>query len=280
MRVSLAGLEIDAVSVAGIRTCIQIPSAKVCFDLGGCPPSAARCHTVCLTHPHVDHVGGIAHHMALRALWGMKPARYLVPEPYVADIGVLLDTFRRLDRSDLPAEIVPVSHGDVIPIGKGRRIHVFRAYHRVPTLGYAVEQTRRRLKPELAGTPGKQLAALRAAGEEVHVEHTVVEVAFCGDTNASVLSRQALPRAARVLILECTFLDEAGSGRRAQRSGHVHLRALARKAECFVDNEAVLLTHFSSRYAPKEILDRLDAVLPPELRAKVVPLIQEPMEMT
>ena len=41
-----------------------------------------------------------------------------------------------------------------------------------------------------------------------------------------------------------------------------------------VQNEAILLMHFSARYRPQEILDHLDRELPARLRAKVYPFLQ------
>ena len=41
-----------------------------------------------------------------------------------------------------------------------------------------------------------------------------------------------------------------------------------------MQNEVILLMHFSPRFKPAEILQRLDAELPSQLREKVVPFFQ------
>ncbi|HHO52971.1 MAG TPA: hypothetical protein ENK18_19365 [Deltaproteobacteria bacterium] len=276
MRLSAAGIELDAVSVGGLETCIQVPSWRLAFDLGRCPPSAARQRTVCFTHAHIDHMGGIATHLGLRDLWRMPPARYLVPGEYLEDVQALLALWRRLDRSELPAEIVPVAPGDVIELGRGRRVHVFRSFHRIPTVGYALERTRQKLRAELVGLPGEQIGAMRAAGEVITEEVCGIEVAFCGDTTAAVIDREPLVRRAKVLVLECTFLDEPGSHERALRSGHVDLGAIAERAELLEAVEAIVLTHFSARYHREQICGAIERTLPPELRARVQPLLSEP----
>jgi ribonuclease Z len=270
----LAGIEVDAVSVGGIETCIAIPSWKTCFDIGRCPPAAVSCGRVCFTHGHVDHVGGVLHHASLRDLYGLGPADYLVPEPYLEPFGALLDAARRLSRSELPANIVPVDVGTVVEAGPDRRIHVFRSYHRVPTFGYALEAQRRRLRADLAGLPGPEIALARARGEEVSETFRSLEVAFCGDTLVDVIDREAMVREARLLILECTFADQRVDVDAARRMGHVHLDEIAARAALF-RNEAILLTHFSARHGGAEILRLLDEKLPADLRNRVTPLLRD-----
>lgn len=274
MELSVAGVEVVAVSVGGLETCIEIPSWKLCFDIGRCPPTAARRGRVCFTHGHTDHLGGVGHHVSLRELWGLAPPEYLVPETAVAGFERLLDAFRALDGAALPAKVVPVAPGQVVEVGPERRIHVFRSLHRVPTVGYALERVHRRLRDDLVGLPPQEIGRRRMAGEPVSDERWEVEVAFCGDTLIDVVDREPHVQRARVLILECTFLDDRVPVEKARRSGHVHLDEIVARADRFT-NEAIVLTHFSTRYGPDDILRLLDRRLPPDLRARVVPLLPE-----
>jgi ribonuclease Z len=269
---TIGGIDVVAVSVGGFETCIEVPSWQLCFDIGRCPPSAVKHRRVCFTHSHVDHMGGIAHHVSLRDLLGMPPAEYLVPEPSHGAFCALLDAWRALDRSELPANVRGVTPGDAIETGRDRRIHVFQSYHRVPTVGYALERRSRRLKPELVGLPSDRIVAMRAAGVDIHDEANAIELAFCGDTLIEVVEREEHVRRARVLILECTFLDDRAPVAHARKTGHVHLDEIVERAPLF-GNEAILLTHFSPRYGRSEILAALDAKLPPGLRERVVPLL-------
>jgi hypothetical protein len=57
-------------------------------------------------------------------------------------------------------------------------------------------------------------------------------------------------------------------------NGDVELPKLVEMLDwLFVENEALLFTHFSARYRRDEILRILDARLPPSLRARVTPLL-------
>ena len=268
---TLAGIEIVAVSIGGMETCIEIPEWQLCFDIGRCPPTAVKRKRVCFTHAHVDHMGGVAHHIGLRALLGMPPPTYHLPAQAAPAFADLLAAWRALDASDLPVDVAPVSPGDVVEVGKNRRIRVFKSHHRVPTVGYGLERTIHRLLPELEGLPSDQIAARRAAGAPVTSAEICLEVVFCGDTRIDVVDHEPLVRRAKVLILECTFVPPV-SIEHARRTGHVHLDEIAERADLF-ENEAILLTHFSKRHSPSEIRDAIGRALPEGLRKRVTPLL-------
>ncbi|MEZ4234625.1 MAG: MBL fold metallo-hydrolase [Myxococcota bacterium] len=267
---TVAGIEVVAVSVAGIETCIEIPGWQLCFDLGRCPHTAVRRKRVCVTHAHVDHLGGLVHHVSQRDLLGMPPATYHVPHHAVDGVEALLAGWRGLDRSELPANVVGVRPGDQIEVGSHRRIRAFKSVHRVPTLGYALVRDHVGLLPELVGRPSAEIRARLQRGEPINVPGEQVEVVFCGDTRIDVVDREPMVRRARLLVLECTFLGP-GRHEQARRTGHVHLDEIAERADLF-ENEAILLTHFSLRYGPQEILAAVGR-LPERLRGRVVPLL-------
>jgi len=143
----------------------------------------------------------------------------------------------------------------------------------VPCQGYVVSERRQKLKLEFLGLPGPEIARRRAAGDESLFEEQQTELfGFCGDTLIDVLEREEALRRVKLLVLECSFVDERVSVAEARAMGHVHLDEIVERAELF-GNEAVLLTHFSERYTSEEILAALDKKLPPALRAKVTPLL-------
>lgn len=267
----LLGEPVRAVSVGGLETCIQLPNEKICFDIGRCPPESVRYERVLFTHAHTDHMGGVVHHCASRDMMGMAPPAYFLPAENVEAFGDMLDAWRRLDRSDLPCTVHPVSPGDRIDLGKGRFVDVFRAYHRVPTVGYGVGHTRERLRDDLQGAPRDVIVAKRAAGEDIHQRTEVIEWAFCGDTTLAVLERQQVPRAARRLILEVTFLDDRVSVDASRNKGHIHLDEIVQKAH-LLENEAILFTHVSRRYPNPQIRKILRARLPASLFERVTVL--------
>lgn len=62
------------------------------------------------------------------------------------------------------------------------------------------------------------------------------EVAFTGDTGAELLEQTAPDHDlfnARLLIIECTFLDDAVDQAGARSRGHLHVRDIAQHADKF-----------------------------------------------
>lgn len=270
----LAGIAIEAASVAGVETTIQVPAFDLAFDMGSCTRNASRRSTVAFTHGHVDHMGALATHCATRALVGQPPPTYVVPRVILGDVQALLDAWRRLDFSEMPCSLRPVDPGDAVSLGKGVELRVHRAIHRVPTLAYVVWSRRRRLREDLVGQPPSALTAARARGEDISQLEEFPEFAFTGDTRIELFEWEPVFRRARVLVMEVTFLDGRVSVERARAKGHVHLDEVIDRAGMF-ENRAILFTHLSQRYSYAEGVEILDRRLPRALRERVTLLPQD-----
>jgi len=265
---TLAGIAVDAVSVGGLETCIQLPGMDVALDLGVCPPRAVARSTVLFTHAHIDHMGAVAAHCATRSLMGMKPPTYAVPAERIEPFMELLDVWRRLDGSDLPCEVVAAAPGTELALGKGRVARAARSLHRVPCLSWSIWTRKKKLAPAWVGVPGREIAAARKRGEVVHTQHESCEVAFTGDTLIEAIEREETLRTARLLLMEVTFLDDRVSVASARDKGHIHLDEVIERADLF-ENEHILFTHMSARYGQQEAEEILARRLPESLRARV-----------
>jgi ribonuclease Z len=269
----LAGISIEGLSIGGLETCIDLPELKLAFDIGRCPPAAVARPTILFTHAHMDHMGGVAYHAATRELFGMAPPTYVVPRENAEAFEELCAAWRKLDRSDLPHHTVAIAPGEEHALPNRMVARPFRSPHRVPCQGYALYSKKRRLKARYHGLSSNEIRDLRAQiGDEVTELVETVEIAFTGDTLIEVVEREEVVRKARVLVIEVTFVDDRVSVEECRSKGHVHLREVAERAELF-QNEALLFTHFSARYKSDEIVAALDRELPPELRARVTPLL-------
>ncbi len=264
----LAGIDIDAISTAGLGTCIQFPKLDLCFDMGICPQTAIRLRTVLFTHAHIDHMGGVVQHCASRTMLGMKPARYVVPPEHAEGFHGVLEAWKRLDRNRLVCDIHPLGVGETVALRSGHYAKAFRVSHTMPAQGYVVYRQNQKLKAKYQGLPGPEIAKARRAGHEVTRREDVPLVAFTGDTTADVIDRVADLRRARLLVMELTFVDDAVSAADARTRGHVHIDDLLPRLET-LENQHVLFTHLSARYTHTKASALLQERLPEEWRPRV-----------
>lgn len=272
MVLTLAGHEVEAFSVAGFQTCIELPQLSLAFDIGFCPRSAIGRSSVLVSHTHMDHVASIAHHAATRGLLGMKPATYVVPAVNRSAVEELFAAYAKLDGCEHAHTVEGASPGDRIALTRDIEVRPFFSPHRVPCQGYALWRKFTKLRPELAGRPSEEIGRLRREGHEVSVASEVPEVVYTGDTRIEVLESEEVVRKARLLIMELTFVGDDVDVAGARSRGHVHIDEVAARADLF-ENEAILFLHFSARYTREDIVRALDEKLPAKLRERVTPLL-------
>ena len=272
MHLSVGGFEIEATSVGGVETCYQIPQFGVCLDIGRCPDGAERQSTLLLTHAHIDHAAGLAYYVSLRGLIGASPPRVYCPASAHPALSTILEAWSTLQADTQRCDLIGVRPGDELPLGKAAFARAFRSPHRIATVGYTLFTRTRKLLPELAEEPQDAIRDRARAGEIVTREVITPQICFPGDTLIEVLESEPTVTTARVLLLECTFVGDKVSPDKARRSGHVHLDQIAERAH-LLDNEVVVLTHFSRRHAEEEIRAEVQAKLPESLRARLVLLL-------
>jgi ribonuclease Z len=255
-----------------VETCIQLPQFHLCFDIGRCPKGAVNQPRVFLTHAHIDHAAALAYHASMRDLMGMNPPTYYVPRENLADFEELFRVWRRLDRSEMPCNLIGVGPGDVVKLSQHRRVEVFHSPHRVTCQGYAVIGQRQKLKPEFAGLPEQEIIALRKEKAPITEAVEGIEVAFTGDAVIDVVDREKLVREANLLIMEVTFIGEDIPPPKARARGHIHLDDVVARAERFQNNH-ILFTHFSARYSPEQVRETLAKKLPDSLKERVTALV-------
>jgi ribonuclease Z len=215
---------------------------------------------VALTHGHSDHVLGLPGFIASRKFAKgaqEKPLTVVFPEANSGVLAMRELLARMWSASAFPVTWEPVRAGGEFRLGRTRVLRAFATSHggSEPTLGYAVLEERRRLKPEYAGLSEREIRDLvRQGGRDVLMEaYRHVRFAHSGD---AMPIDPAVVAGADLLVHDATFLD-AGD-----RKWDIHAtteEALevgrAAGAGCLV------LHHLSIRY------DRAEAL--PVLRAQV-----------
>jgi ribonuclease Z len=99
---TLSGYKIEGVSVGGQETCIVLPQLKLAFDSGRCPQRCVYADTMCLSHTHMDHVGGAGFYIATRSLLSLPPPTIVLPASRTTAFAAFVDAMKALDGSDMP----------------------------------------------------------------------------------------------------------------------------------------------------------------------------------
>jgi ribonuclease Z len=258
------------VSVGGVYTSLAVPELGLLFDAGIPARSAGAIDTILLSHGHADHAGALPALLGIRALHGKtSPPRVVMPTEIVDDLTQALAIMSRLQRFPLAIEAIGMLPGDERELRGDLRVRAVRTFHPVPSLAYVIVRRVHKLRDELHGVPGPEIARRRRAGEDVHVVEDRLELAYATDTLVTALDHAPELYRARVLVLECTFLDERKSLEAARAGCHIHLDELVARADKFA-NEHIVLMHVSQLYRPDEVATILDAKLPAELRKRVI----------
>lgn len=269
----LAELRADAytirgLSLGGVYTSLHVPELDCVFDVGVALRSASAVGTLFLSHGHADHVGALTTFLGARALHGnRRPLRVIMPAEIVDDLMAGLSAMARLQRWPLDIEAIGLEAGDTYPLRKDLAVRAIKTFHPVPSLGFLLVRRIDKLRPELVGLPGPEIARRRAAGEDITVSTERAELAYLTDTLVSVLDHAPEVHDARVLVLESTFLDARKTLAAARAGCHIHLDELIARADELTTPNLVLM-HVSQLYHPREVLPILDARLPPALRAR------------
>ena len=270
VQIEAAGLEIDGVSIAGHESFYKVPAFKCLLEFGRAPDDVVGYSTVCLTHGHLDHAAGLAHHASRRRLTGLPAARVFAPEEAVPDLEAWLAISQRLEDVDYGAHVTPAVPGERIMLRNDLELKFLPGRHRVPTVGYLFSEIRHKLEQEFQGLEGAEIAELRRSGREVTRREEIPLLGYPGDCGPEVFDAAPELFRARVLLIECSFLAPEDKDR-ARDYAHIHLDDIIERASLF-ENEAIVLTHFSLRYRPEEIFKALES-LPKNLSGRVVPFL-------
>lgn len=261
-------LKVVGGSRAGEGTLILLPQLRLALDAGRAHRALPPMNTVVISHGHMDHVGAIGYWASQRYLNSMGPATVVTPEAISTDVGQLLETFARLE-GGRPYEV------DVVAVrSEGRHglrpdmdLQFFATDHWVPTLGCRLVWRKHRLRPELAGLPGEEIARRRRSGQLVSEEQALDLAAYCADSGPGLFAEHPEVLKAEVVMLECSFFRPDDRDR-ATTYGHMHLDDLLAVSDRLGCRHLVIL-HASRRHRLREVETILNEQLRPRLECSL-----------
>lgn len=251
------GIRILGVSLAGEETAFVLPEMNLAFDIGRCHRAVLTVDHVFLSHGHMDHAAGVAYYFAQRIFLDNHPGNLFAPEPLVGPIRRLLEAWTDIDgrnilRHQPPPRIEAVYPGQDVVLRRDLLVRPFEVNHpcrqrgrSVPSLGYAAVEVRHKLLEEFQEMTGPQLVELKKRGVAITRRLEIPLVAYCGDTAPGDFFDLPCVRDAKVLLLECTFI-EPDHRDRARAGYHMHI-AYLRDIVPALRNEKIILSHLSRR---------------------------------
>ena len=211
--------------------------------------------------------------VGMRGLFGQTdPLTIFCPKVIETHLKNGLKAFQDMQGHELNVTVHGLEPGDVVDLGKRLKLKVFKTYHPAPSLGYAVFEAVKKLKPEFKALPGDELRRRRLANEAIFDIEERNYFAYATDTLPDVLKHEPWLRDVREFMLECTFLDDKKSVANARRGGHIHLDELRPLLESF-RNRRLHLMHFSQLYTPKQVRDIFQAPWTETLTPEIIPLL-------
>jgi len=251
----LGDLRLLGFTLAGEETYVAVPELNLAFDLGRAPRETVSIDHIFLTHGHMDHAAGIAYYFAQRMFVDNPPGHLYLPQQLVEPVQRLLRTWADIDGHEPPAYLHAVEPGVDVVLRRDLVVRPFVVNHPcrrhdrvvISSLGYAAIEVRHKLIAEYQNLTGPQLVELKRQGVQITRRLEIPLVAYCGDTAVGEFLDLEYVRSAKILLLECTFV-EADHIERARAGNHLHLRDLPAVLPR-LRNERILLTHLSRRTA-------------------------------
>ena len=158
---------------------------------------------------------------------------------------------------------------------KDLAIEAFEVKHSIPTMGGTLYFYKKKLKDEFLGKSATEIIELRKQGVEITREVYEPLVSFMGDCLGESLLDNSRVFQSKVLITECTFLDD-GEETMSKKKGHSHLKDIVHALNELDDEikcEKIILSHFSMKYSERHIREMLDKSIPEKFKERIVAFV-------
>jgi len=255
------GLKVLYKSTGGIETSIILPDHNIAFDFGKCSDELVEIPNIFLTHGHLDHSAGLPYYFSQRSLKNHGPGKVYVPENIHEPLTKICKLWQEIEEFDYSIDLFPVKENDRVHLKNGYYVLTGPAFHRIKTYSYILMHKVQKLKPEYLNLSGSKIKKLKEENADIFMDVETPLFAYTGDTTIESIQQSKLLQNAKILFVECTYIDEKRTVERARKWGHIHLDEILENLDYF-QNEKIVLMHMSRRYGERYIESVLKNKIP------------------
>lgn len=262
-------LKFYGLSLSGIRTAIAMPELSLSFDVAQGYPYLFPLKRYFISHGHLDHAAGVPYIISQKAMTSLAPGKFYMPPTLVEPLTQIMDLWSKIEEHTYSYEFIATKPDDEIELNAQHFVKAFPTKHRIESLGYTVFEKNKKLKPEFTNTPKEELIRLKNQNIEIDNITENPLVSFTGDTEIDFLHSRPWIKKSKVLIMECTYLDDKKDVAHAKKWGHTHINEVIPVLP-EIESEQIVFIHASSRYSDNEAKRLIKEKIPKEYQDRVV----------
>jgi ribonuclease Z len=255
------GIKVQGLSLSGVRTSLCLPEQHIAFDVAQGLPFAINMRSFFISHGHLDHAAGIPYIISQKTLIKAPIADFYMPASLVEPMNKMMEIWQKVEGHKYEYRFHAIDENSRIELNPSYSVRPFRTSHRIDSFGYALLHKKKKLKPEYSHLSKSELVQAKKSGTIIDQHSETIEFAFTGDTKIDFLDINPWLAQAKILCMECTYLDERRNIEHARRWGHTHLDEIIPRLRN-IQSEKILLIHLSSRYSLKEAEQILKSRIP------------------
>ena len=256
-------ISLKGYSIAGKSTGFFIPQLKFMFDAG--IGSLFNPKHIFITHLHSDHTQALP-----QLLTGIstKP-NVFIPKNMSKYIIDYLLSFEKMTNCDetLTDEIfkdrftlIEVENGNEIIINSGKTycINIFNTCHCLPSVGYAVFEIKKTIKPEYKNLSKEEKNKMIDDNIDIFITTKIPLLVYTGDTttecyNNEIFNMYKFP----LIITECSFIKELNK-KDLSHLMHTSIEDIEPFIKSHPETQFVLV-HWSERYSKEQIYNNIES---------------------